>query len=125
MNEFIIEGFTGKLIKVDKYNGRPDGYYWPESLVSIDSLCNLIQYYVDNPDQVLIHGTNAIKYINESRVWDKNASELPSRISKFKKYNLIPGIEKQMLEQDLIDNPSPIQMLTIAFKRFIKSFIYS
>ena len=123
MNEFVIDGFTGKLIKVDKYNGRPDGYYWPESLVNIDSLCNMMQYYVDSPDQIQIHGTNAIKYINEIRNWDKNASELPSLISNFTKYNLIPGIEKRMLEQDLIDNPSPIQLLTIAFKRFIKSII--
>jgi len=123
MNEFVIDGFTGKLVKVDKFIGRPDGYYWPESLVSMDSLCNLMQYYVDCPEQVLIHGRNAIKYISESRDWDKNASELASHISKFKKYNLISGVEKQMLEQDLIDNPSPIQMFIIALKRIIKSFI--
>ncbi len=121
MNEFVIDGFTGKLIQVERFFGRPDGYYWPESMVSVNSLNSIMQYYVDNPGQIILHGKNAIKYISETRNWDDNASELPFLITNFNKYKLNPGIEKRMLEQDLIDNPTPVQMLFLAVKRLIKS----
>jgi 1,2-diacylglycerol 3-alpha-glucosyltransferase len=121
MNEFVIDGFNGKLIIVDKLYGRPDGYYWPESIINIDNLTSIMQFYVDNPDQIITHSRNAINYINDYRDWNKNASELPSLINKFKKYNLKTGIEKRMFNQDLLDNPSPFQMIIIAFKRMIKS----
>lgn len=124
MNEFVVHGFSGKLIKVDKFLGRPDGYYWPEAIVNIDSLCTLMQFYIDNPEQIVVHGKNAINYVRESRNWDINSLELPFLISKFKKYKLEQGLEKRMVEQDLLDNPSSFYMLLFALKRYIRTFFF-
>jgi 1,2-diacylglycerol 3-alpha-glucosyltransferase len=124
MNEFVIDGYNGKLIKVARLKGRPDGYYWPESIVCIDSLHTIMQFYVDNPRYILEHGDNAINYVKEARDWKKNSSELPSLVSKFVKYDIESDLEQKMLHQDLKDNPSSLQRISIAVKSLIKSVIY-
>jgi glycosyltransferase involved in cell wall biosynthesis len=47
MNEFVNE-VNGKLIKVKKLITRPDGYYWPLSIVDETDLAGKMNYYIDN-----------------------------------------------------------------------------
>ncbi|QSV72535.1 MAG: glycosyltransferase [Aphanizomenon flos-aquae KM1D3_PB] len=46
MNEFIIEE-TGKGIKIDRCWSRWDGYYWPQCSPDIQNLTKILEYYVD------------------------------------------------------------------------------
>lgn len=48
MNEFITHGDNGRLVKVSHSIARADGYYWPQSIVSVESLQEQMQWYVDN-----------------------------------------------------------------------------
>lgn len=86
MNEFVIHGQTGYLVKVDKFEYREDDYYWPESICSENNLAEAMQYYVDNPQLILEQSTNARNYASAHLDWNKNSEEL-GRVLNFLKYN--------------------------------------
>lgn len=46
MNE-VINDNVGKLVEVDYFRSRSDAYYWPLSIVSIDSLIDSMRYFLD------------------------------------------------------------------------------
>jgi glycosyltransferase involved in cell wall biosynthesis len=71
MNEFVTNNENGYLIKVDKFLGRKDGYYWPESLINEDSLVEAMEEYF-KPEVLNSHRLNArMKAINELN-WKNN-----------------------------------------------------
>jgi 1,2-diacylglycerol 3-alpha-glucosyltransferase len=78
MNEFVKSGINGQLVSVEKYLGRYDGYYWAESLCSIDSLTQTMQMYVD--DQNMVNKQKqAARDIAESQLnWVVNSINLTS-----------------------------------------------
>ena len=77
MNE-IISNERGRLIKVDKYIARADGYYWPLSLISKESLYEQMKYYVDHREFMLNQQEHVRKYALENIDWQKRREEIKS-----------------------------------------------
>lgn len=48
MNEVVDDEINGKLVDVEEFHSRSDGYYWPLSLCEEKSLISSMQYYIDN-----------------------------------------------------------------------------
>lgn len=92
MNEFVSDGVNGLLIKVKRLISRPDGYYWPESLICESSLSEAMQNYVDNRSLIQQHGKNSIEYAAKFLHWETNAAHIPKIFS----------------DQFELNNPSPI-----------------
>lgn len=76
MSEFVIDNVTGRLVKVAKYLGRADGYYWAESLCDRTHLQEVIQSFIDEPHTVDRYKSEARKYAEQNLDWRKNASSL-------------------------------------------------
>lgn len=76
MNEFVENDFNGKLVRVERFVSRKDGYYWPQSLCEIESLRSSIQFYLDKPEKVEEHSFNARKRAQSELDWSKNAGKL-------------------------------------------------
>ena len=55
----VIDSSIGKLIKVNRFISRSDGYYWPQSVVDEDNLILQMKFYINNPGQVLIQSKTA------------------------------------------------------------------
>lgn len=53
MNE-VINNKIGRLVEVDQYRSRSDGYYWPLSICNEESLINSMKYYVTNKESLII-----------------------------------------------------------------------
>lgn len=88
MNEFVQGQNNGILIPVEKYLGRGDGYYWAESLCSLEKLTDAIQWYVDHKKQLLEHKANAREYALMHRDWKKNCSTPMKEILNIKSHTL-------------------------------------
>ncbi len=76
MNEFVQEGVNGSLVRVNKQRTREDGYYWPESIVDIESLTGKMQAYVEEKSKLSQYQKQAREYAKENLDWMKNASGL-------------------------------------------------
>ena len=76
MNEFVVDNYNGFLVEVEKYLGRPDGYYWAESECNVDFLTKCMQQYVDNPILLEEHKKNARDFAVKNLDWKKNAQNL-------------------------------------------------
>lgn len=116
MNEFVIEGETGYLVDVSQRIPRDDGYYWPQSICSIESLVSGMQYYIDNPNEISRQGKNARKWALKNLNWANNSDllqkvfssvhhiEKPFEIhNKLIKYNheKIMGVKKRMFKRSV------------------------
>lgn len=114
MNEFIIDGFTGRLVKVDHYEVRKDKYYWPQAICDVFDLTQAMQYYVDNPLVVKEQKINARKYAEEFLDWRKNSESL----------NLILPHIKTLRKKICIERLISISILTALPKLFLlKKFV--
>jgi glycosyltransferase involved in cell wall biosynthesis len=51
MNE-VITNNNGRLIKVNEFHSRNDGYYWPLAEVNEESLYEALMYYVQTADRI-------------------------------------------------------------------------
>jgi glycosyltransferase involved in cell wall biosynthesis len=80
MNEFVIDNYNGRLVKVARFISRTDGYYWPQSIVSLDSLVSTMQWYVINEDKVLEHGEKGRLFALKELSWEANSRDLNSCI---------------------------------------------
>lgn len=76
MNEFIVEGENGKLVSIDSYGMRKDGYYWPECYPSVDSLKEAMNFYVENADKMETFQQNARTYALDNLNWIENAKPI-------------------------------------------------
>jgi glycosyltransferase involved in cell wall biosynthesis len=81
MSEFVRDGVNGRLVKVVEYRGRPDGYYWAESLCDESELVKACQFYVDHPDQMRAHGARAREIAERDLDWRRNAAFLSKWIA--------------------------------------------
>ena len=75
MNEFVEES-NGRLVSVERLFSRSDGYYWPQCKVSMESLIQAMQYYVDQMENIPRYKRAARSYAEKHLDWNKNASEL-------------------------------------------------
>jgi len=83
MNEFVIDGYNGKLVNVVKYVPRSDNHYWDEAIISVEDLKNKMEYFLDNRDDINTYKLNARKYAEEERNWNKNGMLLVEYIKSF------------------------------------------
>jgi len=84
MNEFVITGYNGRLVKVSKYENRNDNYYWPQSICDIDDLTEAMQAYANNPTLIREQSENARNYAKKNLDWKKNSESLLSIIPNIK-----------------------------------------
>ena len=94
MNEFINEE-SGKKVNIDKYYARADGYYWPQCEVSVTSLKESLEYYIDKKDSIERYKKRARDYATKNLNWFTNKEELVNLI-------LSSANNKQSLEQEKI-----------------------
>ncbi|MHB0965825.1 MAG: glycosyltransferase family 4 protein [Bellilinea sp.] len=85
MNEFVKDGFNGKVVKVNNYKNRYDNYYWPESECDVADLANAMNYYLVNSDQLPIHKKNARIYAEKYLNWNTNSISLNDTVFTIKK----------------------------------------
>lgn len=65
MNEIILEGINGKLVRVEEFKSRADGYYWPLSICDENSLIECMRYFIINKENILHMKQAARKYAEE------------------------------------------------------------
>lgn len=85
MNEFVEHGKTGRLVAVEKFISRADGYYWPQSIVSEESLQNEMQFFIDHYDELSKYQAHARAAAENKFNWAKNAKELLNVVEQVKK----------------------------------------
>jgi 1,2-diacylglycerol 3-alpha-glucosyltransferase len=76
MNEFVQDGVSGSLVRVERLTARSDGYYWPKCHVSIDALAGAMQDYVDRFDTLAGEKHKARAWAEKKLDWATNAREL-------------------------------------------------
>ncbi|WP_129127757.1 glycosyltransferase [Geomonas oryzae] len=124
MNEFVRQGDNGMLVDVMEFRARPDGYYWPESICSLDRLVEAFAFYVDHPDEVTRQGRLARELAERDLCWEKNASFLPDWLETVAKVPFHEQEDFQCLAQkaikyDMVHNPKPFQSLLVAVKALL------
>jgi len=83
MNEFVIDGYNGKLVDVVRYVPRSDNHYWDEAIISVEDLRKKMEYFLENREKINIYKRNARKYAEELRDWNKNGKALVQYIKSF------------------------------------------
>lgn len=117
MNEFVKDGYNGKLVTVDKFLGRVDGYYWPESICSIKSISEKINYFSENKELLEKYKSQARNYATSYLNWTLNAKELPCIFSNALKCKSTPTAKILELALDLDKKMAPSifnRVITIA-----------
>jgi 1,2-diacylglycerol 3-alpha-glucosyltransferase len=124
MNEFVQDQYNGLLVDVKEYHGRPDGYYWAESICDEDSLVNAIEFYIQNPEKVIQHGKNALEYAKNNLNWSKNGAGLSDWVTNQKILTCQSSINidllcRQAIKHDYQYNPTPGQKIVAGIKEYI------
>jgi len=81
MTEFIRHGVNGRHVRVERYVSRVDGYYWPQSLASVDDLYEQMTWYTHASLSIREEKIRARKYACENFDWRSNAKTLSSIFS--------------------------------------------
>jgi len=76
MNEFVEQGISGSLIRVEKYTARSDGYYWPQCHINVADLTDTINQYASDATKIPLFRKTARAWAEERLDWRKNASLL-------------------------------------------------
>jgi glycosyltransferase involved in cell wall biosynthesis len=124
MNEFVKNDINGTLVSVEKYCGRPDGYFWAESICNEESLIMSFEKYIKNPDLVTIEGKEARRIAEKELSWSRNSKDLSDFITNAyqiceKKVNEINGVDLRIVKRyDRNVNPTPIQEILLGIFRF-------
>jgi 1,2-diacylglycerol 3-alpha-glucosyltransferase len=85
MNEFVQHGKSGYLVDVEEFKKRKDGYYWPESICSEESLRRAMQRYVDNPEIIEKQSQQAREYALNHLTWKDNSKSLGQLVRSLKR----------------------------------------
>ena len=112
MNE-IIDDNVGRLVDVERFYCRSDGYYWPLAKCDEESLIEAMNYYIENPKAILMQRREARKRAETLYDWSKQTSEV-NRV--FESAKLLPYNE-ELVNRYL---PAPTQNVV---KRIIKSIM--
>jgi len=88
MSEFIPTDSVGKLVPVERYQMRSDGYYWPMAFCDIGALSNAMQFYVDNVHLLGEHQRQARLHAEQSLDWENNSQVLNDLIENVDKLYL-------------------------------------
>lgn len=126
MSDFVIDNFNGFLIDVKQYLGRPDGYFWAETICDGESLVRKMECYISNPGLLEEHSINSRELAIEKFNWSKNSKNLSHWMSGIKKVNevnreFINGVSIENVKRyDRLNNPTPLERVLLGIKRFIK-----
>ncbi len=90
MNEFVSEE-NGRLVSVEKYVTRHDGYYWPLAMASIQGIYDAMSYYLENLEHLPLYKMAARRYAEGFFNWDKNSAELCKIFDNVKLHHLSQG----------------------------------
>jgi 1,2-diacylglycerol 3-alpha-glucosyltransferase len=126
MNEFVKNGINGTLIDVNEYRGRPDGYYWAESICDDNSLLNIMQTYVSQPELALLHKKNAVSLAQKELSWENNSIFLNDWIKGLKiisdnSGSSINGVDTRIVRRyDRQKNPTPFQKILVGIRGQLK-----
>jgi 1,2-diacylglycerol 3-alpha-glucosyltransferase len=85
MNEFVRDGQNGMLVRVARSAMRPDNYYWPESICSINDLTRAMQYFVDRHDELADWKIRARAYAEAHLDWNKNDTDLQGLVESVRR----------------------------------------
>ena len=100
MNEFATP--ESKVVEIEKFISRADGYYWPECIVSVENLEQCLEGYlkVNLPEWAEIREATR-QFAIENFDWDKNSANL---FSQLKQVELQPPNELILQKANVIDN---------------------
>ncbi len=82
MNEFVKHGVNGRLVAVNYYKDREDGYYWPEGICSIKDLAANMQFYIDHQHELVKLKATARQFAESNLNWKLNSASLPYQLSE-------------------------------------------
>jgi 1,2-diacylglycerol 3-alpha-glucosyltransferase len=85
MNEFIIDGNNGSLIKVKSSKKRKDNYFWNESYIDVGHLTKIMQEYILNYKELEDRKRKALTYSQNNFNWNKNSLILLSIVREIRK----------------------------------------
>ncbi len=97
MSEFVSSR-SGKLIEVERFFARADGYFWPQALANKHSLAIQMQFYIDNFSELVGFKKAAKLYADEFLNWKKNASFLNEALKTF-----LLRQDRSSLDENLIE----------------------
>ena len=134
MKEFIDQS-NGKLLRIERFYPRADGYYWPQCDVDLDNLRECMQKYIDQKKHLTEFKKAARIYAEKNLNFAKNGKNLPLIFSQVVKRQ---G-EKYFIEQKAKTYESKrlsyLQKLNLQFpyvfktvrllRMFVKRFKYS
>ena len=84
MNEFVKEDFLGRIASVEYLYARSDGYYWPQCKVSIDSVKQQMQYYIENKLNLAEIQQKVRRYAEENYNWEDRYNMINQIFSEVK-----------------------------------------
>lgn len=111
MSEFVSPEI-GKLISIERLYARSDGYYWPKCTPSINSLAEILKYYISNPALVIEQKKKAREYAT---------AHLNSKNNFFILNDIVSKINFTPATQEIIDKVNAFDYW--GFKRFVPYFI--
>lgn len=88
MNEFVIQGVNGFLIKVNEFHKRSDNYYWDESICDIGNLAEIIQKIAYGDVDINKLSEQSRNYSLDYLNWERNSQKLSGIFGNIKKKNL-------------------------------------
>jgi len=100
MNEFVVEQVNGALVEVIKEEFRSDNYYWKQSIISIDSLIDKMEYYIDNHNSLENYKKKAREYAINNLNWNNNKEKLNVFFHKLEKNR---SIDKHNVKKEILD----------------------
>ena len=127
MTDFVTHDRNGKLVTVETTEERPNDYYWPRSICSVDSLRETMQFFVDNPGQIKEFQARARSSAEQKFDWKKNSRDLPELVTKLTRSgartdaDLVDAVAEY--ENARYRNPGFLKRAEAALRRFRKKII--
>lgn len=109
MNEFGSDDIR-KLVDVDRYISREDAYYWPLSIVSIDSLKKAIEYYIDNAERLPELKRKAREWAENYGDWFRNRKQVLQIFKDSKSFPADSLLVKQLRDYDRISRRFEVRL---------------
>jgi glycosyltransferase involved in cell wall biosynthesis len=81
MNEFVTEE-SGRLVAVERYQPRYDGYYWPQCFVDPADLVQQMRWYCENAARLAELKRAARARAERALDWNHNGRELPRILAR-------------------------------------------
>ena len=88
MNEFVHPPEAGQLIDVIKEEKRGDNYYWSQSIASLYSLVNHMDYYIKNKNSIKYFKKKARNYALQNLDRGKNFSSFEQQLDRIQKLKI-------------------------------------